>query len=244
MRWGYIVGTGQRPVPLQLPVETHCHALLTGSSGSGKSYALLILLGNILQSNPDIVITFCDFKNSEDFAFMKGYANYYSGDNCYTGIMTYYNNFCVAREQGHKEVRHLLVCDEYPAMVNRLTMLDKSNKTKRANDILSAISEILMLGRGTGGGFGLWIITQVPSSTLFEGSSRQNFMCITSLGRLSKEHQHMLFSGEKLPDKIYRKGEGVLLADGHPLYEIAFPKIQSVVIWKKHIKEILMKNCR
>lgn len=241
MQWGYIVGTGKRPVPLQLPIE-NCFALLSGSAGSGKSYALLILLGSILQSNPETVITFCDFKNSEDFEFLKGYPHYYSGNNCYEGIMHYYENFCNARMQGKNRTRHLLIIDEYPAMINYLTTKDKQDKTKKAGDILSAVAEILMLGRGIM--YGVWLVTQRPDASLFANGARDNFMIICGLGRMSKEQKAMIFAGEDVPDKVYQKGEGVLLADGHPLYEIAFPKIQSVVIWKKHIKEALMKNCR
>lgn len=37
MEWGYIMGAGGRPpVPLSLSVKSHCHALITGSSGLGE----------------------------------------------------------------------------------------------------------------------------------------------------------------------------------------------------------------
>lgn len=240
MRWGYIIGTGKPPVPLNLDVKTHCHALITGASGSGKSYALLNLVGNLLQSNPQTNITFCDFKNSEDFEFLKDYPSYYSGNDCYQGIMNYYNSFCNARIQGKNRIRHLLIVDEYPALINYLQTVDKSSKTKKAGDILGAVSEILMLGRGMQ--YGIWLITQRPDASLFSNGARENFMIVLGLGRMSKEQKAMIFTGEDIPDKVYRQGEGCLLADGHPLYEVAFPKIQNVVDWKKHIKEILLRN--
>lgn len=241
MRWGYKIGTGKPPVPLNLDVNTHCHALITGASGSGKSYALLNLIGNLLQSNPDTVVTFCDFKNSEEFEFMKGYPNCYSGNDCYQGIMNYYKNFCNARMQGRNKVRHLLVVEEYPAMIHFLTIKDKLEKTKKAGDILGAVAEILMLGRGIQ--YGVWIVTQRADASLFANGSRESFMIYLGFSRMSREQKLMLFSGEEIPDKVYRQGEGCLLADGHPLYEVAFPKIRNVVDWKKHIKEILMQNC-
>lgn len=240
MRWAYKVERGYPSLPLNLDIKSYCHALLTGGSNSGKSYALLYLTGTLLQENPQTIVTFCDFKNSEDFEFLKGYPNYYSGNDCYEGIMNYYESFCIAREQGRDKVCHLLICDEYPAMINYLTTRDKLDKTKKANDILAAVSEILMLGRGIG--YGVWIVTQRADANLFANGARDNFMVVVGLGRMSKEQKGMIFAGEEIPDKIYHQGEGCLLADGHPLYEVAYPKIQNVVDWKKHIKEILMRN--
>ena len=58
-------------------------------------------------------------------------------------------------------------------------------------------------------------------------------------GRLSKEQKGMVFAGEEVPDTIYQRGEGVLLADGHPLLEVKFPLIKNVDDWKRHILSIL-----
>lgn len=239
MRWGYVIGNRGIPsVPLQLKVSSHCHALITGSSGSGKSYALLYLLGCLLQDIPEIEIYFCDFKNSEDFAFLKGYLHYYSGNSCYDGVMAYYESFCNARINGRAKKRHLLIFDEYPAFLNYLSTIDKQEKTKKAGDILGVIAEILMLGRGIQ--YGVWIVTQRADASLFANGARDNFMVVLGLGRMSKEQKGMIFAGEELPDKIYHQGEGCLLADGYPLYEVAYPRIKNIVDWKKHIKEILM----
>ena len=128
MKWGYKVGTGRPPVPLNLDIKTHCHALITGASNSGKSYALLNLLGNLLQSNPNTVVTFCDFKNSEDFEFLQGYPNFYSGDDCYQGIINFYTKFCNARIQGKNRIRNLLIVEEYPAMINYLRISKRKQR--------------------------------------------------------------------------------------------------------------------
>ena len=80
MIYGYNMGifteTGLK-IPIQLDLSDHCNLLLTGCSGSGKSYALLYLLGSVLKSNEDIEIFFCDFKNSYDFSFLEDYPHYY-----------------------------------------------------------------------------------------------------------------------------------------------------------------------
>ena len=49
---------------IPLTLTTHPHLLLTGASGSGKSYALKLLIYQLLKENA--MITFCNFKNSED----------------------------------------------------------------------------------------------------------------------------------------------------------------------------------
>ena len=243
MIYGYNMGifteTGLK-IPIQLDLSDHCNLLLTGCSGSGKSYALLYLLGSVLKSNEDIEIFFCDFKNSYDFSFLEDYPHYYSGDNCYDGITEYYRVFCSARQQREFTKKHLLICDEYPSLVNYLQGKDKANKTKYASDVLSAISELLCLGRGIQ--FYTWIVTQRADNSLFANGARDNFMVVIGLGRLSKEQKGMLFSGEELPERIYKKGEGILLADGYPLREVKFPFIRNIDDWKKHIHAILQPH--
>lgn len=236
MIWGYdkeIYAEMGLKIHIQHDIGTHCHALITGSSGSGKSYALLYLLGQLLKSEPNIEIYFCDFKNSEDFAFLNGLSHYYSSNSCYEGIMDFYNSFTNARATGEIKVRHILIFDEYPSFVNYLQMKDKANKTKYVNDVLGAISEILMLGRGIK--YGIWIVTQRADSSLFNNGARDNFMLVIALGRLSKEQKTMLFSGEDIPDGINKQGEGLLLADGYSLRSVKFPRIVDVSDWKKHI---------
>lgn len=224
-------------IPINLDIASYPHILVTGASGSGKSQALLYLLGKLLQAYPDVVVYFCDFKNSEDFSFLVGYPYYYAGDKCYQGIMDYYKRFTDARENGKDGKRYVLICDEYPAFVNHLQMMDKINKTKFANDILGAIAEILMLGRGIS--FGVWITTQRADSNLFSNGARDNFMAVIGLGRMSKEQKTMLFAGQDVPDTNYKVGEGLLLADGHELMQVKYPLIENEKDWKKHIIMLL-----
>ncbi len=243
MRWGYVVGDDVKTSsPLNLKIKSHCHALITGSSGSGKSYAVLYLLGCLLQDNPKMIIYFCDFKNSEDFRFLEKYPYYYRGNDCYDGVMNYYESFCNSRMSGKTDKQYVLIFDEYPAFINYLNTKDKTNKTKRAGDVLGSIAEILMLGRGIG--YGVWIITQRADASLFSNGARDNFMIVLGLGRISREQKGMLFAGEELPEKVYRQGEGCLIADGHPLLEICIPKISNLVDWKKHIKEVLYQRSK
>lgn len=242
MTFGYELEAFSRyglAIPIRLGLASHCHALITGSSGSGKSQALLFLLGKLLQAFPGISIYLCDFKNSEDFSFLEGYAHYYAGQDCYTGVMDYYQEFSQARTDRALQwgTRHVLIFDEYPAFVSYLQMKDKANKAKLANDVLGAVAETLMLGRGIG--FGFWCVTQRPDSTLFSSGTRENFMAVCAFGRISKEQKSMIFPGQEIPDRVFQAGEGMLLADGKEITAVKFPLIEDVAGWKKHIRGIL-----
>ena len=238
MKYGYDLAIFEEygvKVSVNLNLGTHCHALVTGASGCGKSWTLLYLIGSLLHSNPETIIFLCDFKGSQDFDFLHSYKYYYKGTNCYNGIMEYYERFNQAREKCSDGARYILIVDEYPALVSYLEARDKLNKTMQSKVILSAISEILMMGRGTGNGFGFWCVTQRADSSWFNSGSRDNFMLIISLGRLSREQGIMLFSGEEIPDRIYKPGQGLLFADGQALREVAFPLIKNIGDWKRHI---------
>ncbi len=225
-------------VPIQLNIKTYCHALVCGSSGSGKSYALLYLLKQLLDEN--VCLFLLDPKNSEDFKFFGGYEHYYSADDCYQGFKAFYDIFTQARRTMQSDKRYVLVCDEYPAFILQLKAQDTLNKTKTASEVLSIISELLMLGRGVGKGFGVWTVCQRPMASVFQEGSRDNYMITINLGRLSKETKQMLFSDEDIPeDVIFEKGEGVMLADGKPLMEVKFPYIRNIEEWKQSILEKL-----
>lgn len=133
MAWGYRLDVfydlGLK-YAIRLPIASHCHALLTGGSGSGKSTAVLFLIGSLLRNfnKPFLDLTICDFKNSEDFRFLQGYKNYYAGDAVYDGVMGYYAKFVQARQKGESTGRHLLVFDEYP--VRSVIFREKIKGTK------------------------------------------------------------------------------------------------------------------
>ena len=244
VQWGYLLNLWnkyQKKVPVLLDPSTHPHALISGKSGSGKSTAILFLIGKLIQKNEDTVLYILDFKNSNDFQFLDGYKYFFRGNNCIEGLRLYYKSFSEAREKGGNNRRYLLIFDEYPSCVSYFSMQDKLNKTKFSNEIQGIVSELLMLGRGLK--YGIWIIVQRPDSSLFNSGSRDNFMINLALGNLSKEHRIMIFAGEDIDNnKIYGKGEGVLLADGHPLFHVKFPLIQNIEVWKNNILKILINK--
>lgn len=225
--------------PILHSMNSHCHALIYGSSGSGKSTALLYILCYLFAHNKMDNTVIADYKNSEDFAFLADSKGYYAGEKASLGIEKYYQSFLDAKKSGKKR-RCLLVIEEYPAMILYLQMQDKLNKTKRATEVMSWVSEILMMGRGLG--FGIWVVTQTPSATLFPDGGRANFMLILALGKLSKEQRNMMFSGLDFPDCTFNVGEGVLLADGSDLQTVKFPHIGSMDKLKTSIHDALARS--
>ncbi|PKM53186.1 MAG: hypothetical protein CVV00_13580 [Firmicutes bacterium HGW-Firmicutes-5] len=244
MNWGYDYDTLSEyglKHPIEIPIESHPHALITGASGSGKSTAVLYSQGSALKADPRLEITFADFKKSEEFAFLKTYKRYYAGESCYDGVTQFYAEFCKTREAGGRpDKKRLLIIDEYPAFISYMQTMDKNDKTKRSNEILSIVSEVLMLGRGLNNF--IWIVCQRADSSWFTSGSRDNFMIRCCLGNISKEQKTMLFSGEELPERIYKPGQGVLHADGKEIMQIIFPRITDLDNWKGHILKILNNN--
>ena len=68
--------------PLEYPFESYPHALICGCSGSGKSHSILYELSQFISDSYNLgikpIVYVCDFKNSEDFQFLKGYPLYYA----------------------------------------------------------------------------------------------------------------------------------------------------------------------
>lgn len=214
---------------LTIELRSHPSLLLTGSSGTGKSYALKYLLSNLLSSQ--VELSFCNFKRSEDFHFLSGYEKYYTYLDCTNGLQMLYDTF-KKRQNSDTEfdgTYHILVFDEFPAFILSETMKDK----KTAEKYKMMISEILMLGRSYG--FGIWLVMQRPDSAFLANGARDNFHTTISLGNLSKEAKSMLYSGEDLPDRVYKVGEGICWIDGTGIKEIKFPKIRDMSALERKI---------
>lgn len=244
MHWGYRLEEYYRgfEIGIYLPLHSHCHALITGASGSGKSTMLLGSLANAMRSEP-MQIYINDFKNSEDFHFLTDYPLFKSGEDCLENLRKFYNSFLEARRLGKKNIRRLLIFDEYSAFLNYLSAQDRINKTKLALETQSMISEILAMGRSLG--YGLWICMQRPDASVLANGSRDNFMVSIALGNLSKEHKQMIFAGYDLPaERIYHAGEGILLASGYEAQEVKYAMVvlEDISEWKYHIHRLLMED--
>ena len=50
----------------------------------------------------------------------------------------------------------------------------------------------------------------------------------------------MIFPGQEIPDRRFKPGQGMLLADGYEIQEVIFPLIRDVEQWKKNILDHLL----
>lgn len=214
---------------LEVDLRSHVHLLLTGASGSGKSYALKWLMENLLKENVDLL--FCNFKRSEDFRFLEGYSRYFTYSECAEGVQAFYESFKLVQDSAleFSGGYHIMVFDEFPAFVMSTSMEDK----KLAERYKMMIAELLMLGRSYG--FGVWLVMQRPDATFLTNGARDNFHMTITLGNISKEAKSMLYSGEELPNRVYKVGEGVCYIDGIGIKEIKFPAIQNMKLLEERI---------
>lgn len=215
--------------PLEIDLETHPHWILNGGSGSGKSILLLYLINSLL--NYPLSLFICDPKGSSDFeGLSKNYACY---DDCADLVEEVYEHYrrIKAEKTGEKIV---LIIDEYPSFILSLEGKDK----KRASDIKTKISELLMQGRHLpgNGSVAVWVVTQRADAEFFPKGARINFFTTVCMGRLDTQSKTMLFPGEEIPEYMPQRGTGLILADGEPLRVFQVPFIE-VDRFKKFLKE-------
>mgnify|MGYP003289011031 CR=1 FL=1 len=217
-----------KALPVRISLKTHPHLLLSGSSGSGKSYALTMYIFQFMYKCAQYDIWLGDFKNSGRYEFVKKVQNaYYAvGNGVEVMVDDYYQLFCDVRD-GIKTIskNQILILDEYMAWMQMLEMTDKKKEDKYKN----IIGTLLMMGRDVKGvTFGVIIVVQRPDAVLFPKGARDNFMTAVALGTLSAEAKTMLTDQTgSIPATVYGRGEGVARIDGsdEPVTEIMIPKI-------------------
>lgn len=201
-------------------LASHPHFLITGATGSGKSYALRLLIGKAAKYLPEVRLILCDFKN-ELFPNLTIEQDYYAYQQMVEGIALAEHLFhqrLAAADPKENQKKILLVLDEYVALLN---FLDK----KEAEWVKKTAGNLLMMGRSLG--IHLVIGIQRADAEFFRHGSREQFGSILALGNLSKESKSMLFSDYKDEmDTIHRRGQGYWLRDGQGLVSVQIPRIQ------------------
>ena len=168
--------------------EKNPHMVIFGSTGSGKTYLLKILLARIGKHIPDAELVVCDYKSDDDFTFLDGLSNFYRFDKCMDGLERAVQ-LLHERQHGQNKDRHFfcLVFDEWASFLNNL---DK----KSAEYAKQSLAVLLMLGRS----YNLHVIvSQQRLDASYFNSSRDNFSVICGMGTLSKESVQMMFSDYK-----------------------------------------------
>lgn len=213
-------------------MERYPHMLLFGSTGSGKTYLLKLILGRIGLHLSGSEIVLCDFKGDNDFISIHGS---YRFSDCQKGLDRAMEQLR-ARQADPSVSRHcfLFVFDEWSAF---LGSLDKKAAEKAKNDLAS----LLMLGRS----FGIHvIISQQRVDARYFDNARDNFSFVIGMGRLSKESVQMMFSDVKEElNPCKGRGHGSVLA-GSALYDLVVPAITNEAKLQYYIQSGVSRYAR
>lgn len=239
--YDYWNGYGKEvPVTTDISIATNSHMILCGMSGSGKSYAVIRCLKEIISvSEPEAEFFFADFKQDDSFSFLRKCTHYYPYMKSLEALEQVYE-ILHKRQSGEDKNRHsvTLIWDEY--MANILALQGKGKGKDKANDVMNKVSEILMLGRSLGVRF--ICSCQRPDAAAFPNGSRLNYGIIMVLGAPMRSIYEMLMPKEyidEIEDRVFETGEGVLLLQGSDLHFIKIPMVRNVEKMQKICIEAL-----
>lgn len=219
--YGYAM---KEPVLSDISVNTNSHILTCGMSGSGKSYLTNQLLARLcIQSGENSRVYFADFKQDDTFSYLRKCNRYYPYDKTIEALNTVYE--ILHNRQSGKDISRTsvtLIWDEYVANILSLISEDK----KQAQEVMRKVSEILMLGRSLS--VRLVVSCQRPDAIVFPTGSRLNYGIIIIVGSPIKSIYEMLIPKEyieRIGDRQFKIGEGIVLLQGSELHFIKVPVI-------------------
>lgn len=216
-------------VPIYLPHEQLQRVIISGASGTGKTYGVLFILRNFLKEmDKEAIFTVCDFKNGEDFSFLKDrYALYFAGEASSKGLQSFYDTFIAVKEGRIRDNKwRILLFDEWAGF----QIFETQNNKKQAEAYKSMLLNISLLGRSMR--CGIFVILQRCDTAYLNG--RENFNHI-AFGKLSQEAKKMVVQGEEFQQRnLYGLGEGILVTDQGIRY-LKIPKLRDLNSVKKEI---------
>ncbi len=235
--YGYGV---KEPIVADISTKMNSHTLLCGMSGSGKSFATNILFAkSVLASNTQGKVYFADFKQDDQFAYLRERPRYYPYNHSIEALETVYD-ILHKRQSGEDKFRHpiTLIWDEY--MANILSI--QNTEKKKADEVMRKVSEILMLGRSLA--VRLVISCQRPDASAFPSGSRLNYGVIMILGAPIRSIYEMLIPKEYIDaigERKFGVGEGIVLLQGSQLRFIKIPVVRDMDRMKQVCVDALTK---
>lgn len=218
------------PIKTDISTKTNSHVLISGMSGGGKSFLTNQLFARFCAQSKRIY--FADFKQDDTFSHLRNCDRYYPYDRTLEALDEVYA-ILHDRQSGADPSREpiTLIWDEYIANMLSLISLDK----KKAEETMRKVSEILMLGRSLT--VRLVCTCQRPDAVAFPTGSRLNYGVIVVVGSAVKSIYDMLLPKEcveKIGDRQFKVGEGVVLLQGSQLRFLKVPVIQDEQ-WMKEL---------
>lgn len=218
--------------------KTNSHILLSGMSGSGKSYAEFSLITKLILANPNGEFYFADYKADDMFECLRGTPRYRSFKQT-TELLDIVHDRLNARMSGEDETRHpiTLIWDEYMANILALMNEDKVKAKKVMNDV----SEILLMGRSKSVRF--ICSCQRPDAVAFPVGSRLNYGVVIILGS-GKSIFEMLMPDhlDQLKNREFKRGEGAVLLQGVDLNFIKIGQVNDIDRMKEICINALSKS--
>lgn len=223
-RWfGYGI---KEPITIEISPKNNSHILVCGMSGSGKSFCESIIFAKLIMEVPDSICYFADYKQEDSFSYLRGCSRYYPYKKALEALDSVYE-ILQKRQSGEDTSRKpvTLIWDEYVANILSLQNEDK----KKATAVMNKVSEILMLGRSLSVRF--FCSCQRPDASVFPSGSRLNYGIVMILGAPIRSIYEMLIPPEyidRIGERNFRTGEGILLLQGSELHFIKIPMVRDM----------------
>ena len=217
-------------VPHQVDFDRVPHLLIVAPSGSGKTYLLIYLLGQLAQKPGTLLLA--DFKGV-DFIALDSCRHYYKHSAVADALNIAFDAMQQRMATPRLDIAPVYFCvDEWAGF---LSLYSK----KEQEDFKQKMASILMLGRGVK----VFVIMALQRADAAYITGRDNFGNCIGLGTLSKESIRMLFPDET--DQILPKprGKGYLRVDGKGLTEIVVPQLRSKKETLNYVKHKLDQQC-
>ena len=190
------------------------HLLIAAPSGSGKTYLLTYLLGQLAQKPGTLLLA--DFKGI-DFLALDGCQHYYKHTAVERALQLTFDTMQERMADPQPDAEPIyFVIDEWAGFLSL-------HPKKEQEDFKQKMASILMLGRGVQ----VFVIMALQRADAAYITGRDNFGNCIGLGTLSRESMRMLFPDDA--DRIQPKprGKGYLHIDGKGLSEIVVPQLRD-----------------
>ena len=218
-------------VPVTVDFSSVPHMLIVAPSGSGKTYLLTYILGQIAKKSVKLILA--DFKGI-DFIEFNDCRNYYKHNSVGEAVDCVFDELQnrMANASVNSEYEPIYLCiDEWSGFLSSLAVKKEQDNYKQK------LANILMLGRGAN----IFIIMSLQRADSTYIAGRDNFGNVVGLGTLSKESIAMVFNDNKEMIEPKSRGKGYLQTDGKPLREIVVPMLRNINDTKAIIKTALSR---
>lgn len=218
-------------VPVTVDFSSVPHMLIVAPSGSGKTYLLTYILGQIAKKSVKLILA--DFKGI-DFIEFNDCRNYYKHNSIGEAVDCVFDELQnrMANASVNSEYEPIYLCiDEWSGFLSSLAVKKEQDNYKQK------LANILMLGRGAN----IFIIMSLQRADSTYITGRDNFGNVVGLGTLSKESIAMVFNDNKEMIEPKSRGKGYLQTDGKPLREIVVPMLRNINDTKAVIKTALSR---